>query len=326
MPRAQASNPDGKSRGLIFNIQKFSLHDGTGIRTLVFLKGCPLKCSWCANPEGQSYALDLAYNANKCIGTSECGRCVQACARRAVRECDDGKIEIDRALCDNCGECVEACPSRALEAFGTYVDVEDVIRAVEEDSSFYVRSGGGLTLSGGEPVSQAAFVIRLLQTARGRGIDTALETSGYCNWKDLEGVCAHVNQIFFDIKSMDPVKHRRNVGVENGPILDNFRRLCEAFPDLAVTVRTPVIPDFNDSPEDIRAIADFIDSVAGACPYELLPYHRFGEPKYHQLGKAYPLCDLVPPPDEHMRILRAAIQSHKASLQKHDANRQPPRI
>lgn len=290
-------------KGLVFNIQKFSLHDGSGIRTLVFLKGCPLACTWCSNPEGQSYSLELAYNENKCIGTDECTMCAEACRQGAVRESDDGKIEIDRALCDNCGECVEACPSKALELFGKYMSVDEVISVVEEDSGFYARSGGGLTLSGGEALSQIGFVVRLLKTAQSRGINTALETSGLCSWGDLENACRHVNHVFYDIKSMDPAKHKTATGIDNKLILENFRRLCGNFPELSVTVRTPVVPGFNDSPDDIKAITDFVHSMPGSCDYELLAYHRFGGPKYQQLGKEYTLQDLELPTEERMVIL-----------------------
>ena len=165
MSERKIPNKGEEDSGLIFNVQKFSLHDGTGIRTLVFFKGCPLKCRWCSNPEGQSYSPELAFNANKCIGTAECDWCMRVCKLEAIREGADGKIEIDRNACDNCGECAEACPSKALELFGKYMTVDEVISVVEEDSGFYARSGGGLTLSGGEPLSQAEFAARLLKTA-----------------------------------------------------------------------------------------------------------------------------------------------------------------
>ena len=234
-------------RGLIFNIQRFSLHDGSGIRTLVFLKGCPLECKWCSNPEGQSRSRELAYNTNKCISTKECDRCRQACEKGVIKEGGEAKIRIDRRLCNNCGDCVAACPAQALELFGKYMSVDEVIKVVEEDSSFYARSGGGLTLSGGEPLSQAAFVIELLETAQGRGIDTALETSGVCDWKDLEVSCGHLNQVFFDIKSVNGGKHKAATAVDNKIILENFQRLRRSYPQLSITVRTPLIPGFNDS-------------------------------------------------------------------------------
>ena len=307
----QPQNPDRTDGefGLVFNIQKFSLHDGEGIRTLVFLKGCPLTCDWCSNPEGQSYSPELAYNADKCIGKTECDRCRHICNADAIRERDDGKVEIDRNLCDNCGDCVDACPSEALELFGRHMSISDVIRVVEEDSGFYARSGGGLTLSGGEPLSQARFVERLLKTAQQRGIDTAIETTGLCNWKDLENACRYVNHVFFDIKSLDSEKHKRATGVDNELILENFKRLCKSFPELSIIVRTPVIPGFNDSPEDIKTITDFLNGVRGSCKHELLPYHGFGEPKYQQLGMEYPLPHIKPPDQQRMAILQKMVRS-----------------
>ena len=312
----QPRNPNrpDESFGLVFNMQKFSLHDGEGIRTLIFLKGCPLTCDWCSNPEGQSCSPELAYIADKCIGKSECERCMNVCETGAIRMGDDGKAQIDRSLCNNCGECVQECPSRALELFGKYMSIDDVITVVEEDSGFYARSGGGLTLSGGEPLSQARFVIRLLKAAQRRGIDTAIETTGLCTWKDLKEACRYVNQVFFDIKSLNPEKHATGAGVDNQRILENFQKLCESFPELSIIVRTPVIPGFNDSPEDIKAIVDFVHRFGPSSNYELLPYHGFGEPKYRQLGMEYSLSDLKPLREEHMATLRQVVESGGSSV------------
>ena len=283
-------------RGLVFNVQKFSLHDGAGIRTLIFLKGCPLKCLWCANPEGQSFQPEIACIADKCIGMSECGMCAKVCPEDSIGQNSEGKIEIDRRSCTDCGDCAGACPAKAFKLFGKYMSVEEVIKVVEEDSSFYARSGGGLTLSGGEPLSQGAFVDRLLQSARDRGIDTAIETTGYCNWKDMEAACRNVNQIFYDIKCVNPEKHEKHTGIDNKLILENFRMLCESFPTTPITVRTPVVPGFNDSMEESGAITELLSALPRSIERELLPYHRFGEPKYGQLGRQYPLEDLEAPP------------------------------
>ena len=184
------------------------------------------------------------------------------------------------------------------------MSVEEVLDAVEEDGSFYARSGGGLTLSGGEPLSQAGFAIELLAAAQSRGIDTALETSGHCRWEDLREVARHLDQVFYDVKCLDGAKHEEHVKVGNRRILDNLRRLCESFPDLEIVVRTPIIPGFNDSPEDIAAVSRFVKDLPGARRHELLPYHGFGGPKYRQLGWVYALGDLEPPTEEQMKRLR----------------------
>lgn len=290
-------------RGLVFNIQKFSLHDGAGIRTLVFLKGCPLACRWCANPEGISPAVDLAYDPKKCIGTKECIRCRDVCEADAIRVRKDGKVEIDRERCTSCGLCADVCPSRALDAVGKWMTAEEVIRVVEEDGSFYARSGGGLTVSGGEPLLQAGYVVELLRKAQGRGIHTALETSGLCPWEDLERACGQANQVFFDVKTVDPEKHRQGTGTGNERILENLRRLCARFSGIPVIVRTPIIPGLNDTPAEITSILAFLRTLPRAVEYELLPYHGFGEPKYEQLGRAYRMRGLKPPSPEQMAAL-----------------------
>jgi len=295
----------GQEQGLIFNIQKFSLHDGAGIRTLVFLKGCPLACGWCSNPEGQRYTPELVLTRDRCMGTNECERCLPACRPGAIRCSSDGKVEIDRLACDDCGECASACPSRALEMSGRLMSVDDVIREVEEDGSFYARSGGGLTVSGGEPLSQPEFVKQLLIEARGRGLNTAIETSGLCSWKSIEEIAPQADQILYDIKCLDPERHRRETGVSNERILENFARLRRRFPTTSVVVRTPVVPGVNDTEQEIQAIVDRIGEAGGASSYELLPYHGFGEPKYRKLGQRYRLSHLKPPSEAQMAALRA---------------------
>ena len=276
-----------KNKGLVFNIQKFSLHDGEGIRTLVFFKGCPLSCTWCSNPEGQSFLPELTYNPEKCIGTTECTMCKDVCTKHAVEEDENHNIKILRNNCDNCGECADVCPSRALEMTGMHMSVDEVIKAVEEDGRFYVRSGGGITLSGGEPLSQPDFAYEILKTAKSRGLNTAMETSGLCSWDVLESIVPYVDQVFFDIKSLDPLKHKEVTGVENKPILENYKKLCRVFPDLNITVRTPVIPGVNDSVSDIEAIRQFINSTGKLPNYELLPYHQSAFPDHRDNSIRY---------------------------------------
>lgn len=279
------------SCGFVFNIQRYSLHDGPGIRTLVFLKGCPLRCRWCSNPESQRLEPELAYNEDKCIGTGECTHCKDVCPGGAVRENDKGLVGLDRALCQECFQCADSCPSHALSVFGKFMTVDEVLQAVEADGVFYGRSGGGMTLSGGEPLAQADFACELLKEAKRRRINTSIETCGFVEWKDLERVCGYLNSILFDIKSMDPVKHKEFTGVSNERVLGNFQRLCERFPNLPKRVRTPVIPGFNDTEEDIEAIVDFIRDKPNV-EYELLAYHRLGQPKYQYLGRQYTLVEI----------------------------------
>jgi len=290
------------NKGLVFNIQKFSLHDGAGIRTLIFLKGCPLSCTWCSNPEGQSFLPELAYDTQKCIGTTECDRCKNICGQHAITE-ESGKVGIIRERCDNCGACANACPSKALEMLGTYMTVEEVIRAVEEDGSFYVRSGGGLTLSGGEPLSQVDFSYEILRTAKNRGLNTAIETTGICSWGAIEAVGPFLDQIFYDIKCMSPKKHKMVTGVSNESVLENYQKLCRHYPDIKITVRTPIIPGVNDSTTDVEAIRLFINSTGNADNYELLPYHEFGESKYYKLGKKFQMKGVKPPTVVRMKTL-----------------------
>ena len=286
----QENQPDSR-HGYVFNIQRYSLHDGPGIRTLVFLKGCPLRCMWCSNPESQRVEPELAFNRRKCIGVKECGFCVKECPDGAIHEAEDGLVRIDREACGKCFRCVEACPAKALTLFGKLMSVDEVLHVVETDGIFYARSGGGLTLSGGEPLVQADFVVELLKEAKKRRIDTSMETCGLVDWKDLERACRHLDSILYDIKSMDPVKHKEFTGASNERVIENFLRLCEAFPDLPKRVRTPVVPGFNDTEEEIGAILDFIQGKPNV-EYEPLAYHRLGQPKYEYLDREYPLGDV----------------------------------
>jgi len=303
--------PSGDQHGYVFNIQRYSLHDGPGIRTLVFLKGCPLRCPWCSNPESQRLEPELAYNESKCIGFKECSHCVKECPNEAIREKEDGRAIIERGACDECFRCVDVCPSHAIRVFGKLMSVDEVLEVVEADSVFYARSGGGITLSGGEPLVQAAFACNLLQEAKRRRINTSMETCGLAEWKDLERACRNLDSILFDIKSMDPEKHRSFVGVSNERILENFDHLRECFPDLPKRVRTPVIPGFNDTEKDILAILEFIQNRPGV-EFELLAYHRLGRPKYCYLGRDY-LPGEVALNQQRMSALEEVVKTYMAT-------------
>jgi pyruvate formate lyase activating enzyme len=293
--------------GYVFNIQQFSVHDGPGIRTIVFFKGCPLRCRWCSNPESQESKPELAYNPNKCIGITACGRCLKACPHSALQLGGDDKPVVDRDACQTCFLCVQVCPSTALHTFGQIMTVDDILEVVERDNIFFSRSGGGLTLSGGEPLQQADFVIALLAEAKHRRINTTIETSGYAAWPVLEKTCQYLNTLIYDIKCLDSSKHQEHTKQTNEIILENFNKVTAAFPNLPILVRTPVIPGFNDSEEDIKAIINFIKDKPNVR-YELLPYHRLGQPKYEYIGKEYVLDNATLPKEKLEKLNRLIIE------------------
>lgn len=275
-------------KGIVFNIQRYSVHDGPGIRTVVFLSGCPLSCRWCSNPESQLIHPQLAYNRNKCLTFDQCNRCMEVCTAGAIQTDEENRARINRGTCTKCMLCAEVCPSVALKVYGEEKTVAEVITAVERDGAFYSRSGGGLTLSGGEPMHQTQFAIAILKEARRRRIHTAMETCGFCDTEDLIAAGKYLNFLLFDIKVMDPQIHKMVTGVSNQLILNNFKAVRDAWPELPILVRTPVIPDVNDSREAIRAILDFITDF-DKISYEMLPYHRLGTPKYEYIGNTYQL-------------------------------------
>ena len=277
-------------KGCVFNIQRYSVHDGPGIRTIVFLKGCPLRCKWCSNPESQSLALQVAYNSEKCIG-GECLLCQRVCKERAIFYPGIGTVRWEKNKCTECGACAEICPAEGFSIWGEMREVNDVIDDVEKDMMFYARSNGGLTLSGGEPLMQAEFTKALLKEAKKRCIHTAIETTLFADWEITKSVLEFLDYVLVDIKCMDSKKHSAFTGVDNSLILANFKRLKETYPDKPVRVRTPVIPGFNDNEEDIAAIVQFVKQYDGV-EYELLKYHRFGKNKYEFLGRKYSMGDV----------------------------------
>lgn len=277
--------------GFVFNVQRYSVHDGPGIRTIIFLKGCPLHCHWCSNPESQHPEPELAYNRSKCIGVTECFRCQKACTFGAISEAADGKISIDRQKCTKCFRCVLMCPSKSMHVFGKMMNAKEVLDSIESESLFYARSGGGITISGGEPLHQIDFVEEIFKEAKRRHIDVTMETCGFAEWEKLQRAAGYMKSILFDIKSIDPVKHKEYTGVSNELILQNLQRLRETYPNLQILVRTPLIPGFNDTEEDIGAILAFIKDMPN-LQYEILPYHRMGQQKYDYLDRDYLMADV----------------------------------
>ena len=308
--------------GRVLNIQHFCTHDGPGIRTTVFLKGCSLRCKWCSNPESILKKAELAYNPGKCIGEKECGLCLPVCPEVAIYvvgagERSDDKVRINWDLCTNCGKCVPVCPSKALYLFGEEMTVDQVLAEVEQDGTFYRESGGGLTVSGGECLLQADFLEALFIEAHRRGIHTAIETAGNVPWAYMEKVLPHVDLVQHDIKLTDPERHKKWTGVSNERIRENFKKAYETFPNTKFIVRTPLIPGINDDEEHIRATLAFIRPHKNVVDYELLPYHRFGESKYRVPGAGVRVERLQvadarvarPPEGDHRRGIRTASRA-----------------
>jgi glycyl-radical enzyme activating protein len=301
--------------GIVFNIQRFSVHDGPGIRTTVFLKGCSLRCFWCHNPEGIRPQPEIQFFPERCIG---CGECVAACPQ-GVHAMQNGQRAFERKRCQACGKCAESCYANALELTGRQMSVERVMDEVLRDAAFYKNSGGGVTLSGGEPVLQRDFSLALLRRCQEEGVHTAIETAANCRWDDLALLLSVSDLVMMDIKHMDPRRHREVTGVSNERILANALKLMQA--DKPVIFRIPVVPTVNDTPEEIGAIAAFVrhlvdlrlESSNGASrsadlPFlELLPFHRLAADKYRSLGLDYRASELKGPPKEKMAELVEVI-------------------
>ena len=286
--------------GTVFDIQRFSLHDGPGIRTIVFLKGCPLSCKWCSNPESQNMKPVIMYKKNECL---HCGRCINACSRKAISF--ENKTFIDRSICTGCGECANACPAGALVVKGKTMTVQQLIRELKMDATTYRRSGGGITLSGGEPLVQYEFAAELLRACKAQGWDTAIETTGAGITEAVEKVIPYVDTVLLDIKHLDTEKHKKFTGIGNEQILKNAARISQIS---STVVRVPVIPGFNYSEEEIRAITEFAKMLRGVRTIHLLPYHTFGENKYDLLGRDYALADIKPLKPEELEHLKTMVE------------------
>lgn len=296
----------GEPSAVVVNIQHFSTHDGPGIRTTVFLKGCSLACKWCCNPESLSPNPELAFNAKLCIGAADCGLCLPACAEGALTV-TGGRIAVDRGRCTNCGRCAEVCPAKALHNFGRPMSVSAILAEVEQDAAFFAESGGGLTLSGGECLLEPDFAAALLGEARKRGFHTAIETAGNVPWEFMAKVLPHIDLMLHDYKLSDAALHKRWTGADNRRIRDNYRRAYEAFPEIEFVARIPLVPGVNDTEAHIRDVIAFIRPYPHVAGPELLPFHAFGANKYAMLGRAYALDYVAPPPPERLAQLRALI-------------------
>lgn len=278
-------------KGRIFNVQRFSVHDGPNIRDMVFFKGCPLHCAWCSNPESQRFEKQVAYKESKCIG---CGACIANCPHGALSRREDGKVLVDKSKCVDCGICVKTCYAEAMHVFGEDYTVDELYEKVHRNKITW-RSNGGVTLSGGEVLSQADFAAAFLKKNKENGVHTAIETSLYAPWETVEKVIEQCDLVFCDCKFFTNAIHKKWTGVDNALIKENILRIKKVFTDVDLIVRTPVIPGINDSEEELGKIVEFLKQIPGLTDYELLPFHNYGGAKYTQLSMDYALVDKEAP-------------------------------
>jgi pyruvate formate lyase activating enzyme len=295
------------TKGLVFHIIHGSFVDGYGIRTTVFLKGCPLRCLWCCNPEGQEPYPEIKLVASKCNG---CGNCLKVCPYDAISLGsgeENNRVKINREACTNCGKCVEVCFTGALEFFGKYMSVNEVFDIVKKDEQYYKRSGGGVTIGGGEPTFQPAFTYRLLKKCQENGLHTAIDTCGYALDRTGLRIVKEADLLLYDLKGMNAEEHLRNTGVSNEPIFANLEEL--AATGKPIIIRMPIIPGYNDSTQNIKNIAGFLAKMKSIKRVDLLPYHKYGTVKYVELGKCYKL-DIQPPSDEHINAIKSILEGY----------------
>jgi pyruvate formate lyase activating enzyme len=290
--------------GFVFDIKKYAIHDGPGIRTTVFFKGCPLHCQWCQNPESWEKHPELGFRTGRCV---RCGRCVEVCTSRATTFID-GRPSIDPDKCTLCGECVDACAAGAREIIGQEMTVEQVMTEVEKDIVFYEQSNGGVTFSGGEPVIQPDFLLALLDQCKNNGIHTAVDTSAYAELQIIEKVADKTDLFLCDLKHMDSLMHERFTGVGNKLILDNIKWLSQA--GKKIIIRIPVISGFNDDNGNIEATGQFAASLSHISRIDLLPYNRGGKEKTARLSADYKLMQAETPDDDKMSSIAEILEKY----------------
>jgi len=287
---------------MIFDFKKYAIDDGPGIRTTIFLKGCPLRCWWCHNPEGQVLQRELMFRKTRCNG---CGECEEGCPKKVISG-TASQISFQRKYCELCGECSQRCPTEALTIVGKEISLDEVVKEVDKDLIFYDESDGGVTFSGGEPLLQLDFLNALLEECKNRNIRTALDTSGYATPKAIDKISDKVDLFLYDIKMMDDAEHRKYTGVSNKLILENFKKLAEKGSN--ILVRMAVIPGINDSEDNITETAEFILTY-GVKNLSLLPYHRAGIEKYKNLGRIYKLKKTEAPSDARLNSIKEKLET-----------------
>lgn len=297
-----------KIKGSIFDIKRYAVHDGPGIRTTVFFKGCSLNCSWCHNPEGKEREPQIMYRPEKCA--EKCFACIPVCPPQAISK-KGKKIKIDQTKCDLCGKCADVCVYEALEIIGKEITVEELIKEIEKDKLFYDQSGGGVTISGGEPFMQPEFLEVLLDELKKREIHTAVDTSGYVSPEILERLYPQVDLFLYDIKLMDKKKHKQYTGVDNSQILENLKTLSSK--EKPVVVRIPLISGVNDDEKNILGLAQFLFSL-NLNKINLLPYHRGWVEKYKRLRKKAPQGGFHPPSDKKSEEIKKTLENYGFSV------------
>lgn len=282
--------------GRILRIERASLHDGDGLRTVVFVKGCPLKCKWCSTPESQKSEYEFGLHKDACTG---CGLCVKNCPAGALTMVD-GRPSRNMDICTHCLKCVRVCPNNVWLHYGDTMTSDQLLEEIAKDEIFFFHTGGGVTFSGGEPLAQSDFIAEVIRGCNERAIHTAMETSLFAPWENVQKVFSLLNFSFVDIKHMDPVIHKEITGVDNALILENLKRIGEGRFGLDIVARIPVIPGINDSAENLTATVKFCDTVKNIKAIEILPYHRLGMETYRNLGIEYGLPEIMPPSAETM--------------------------
>ncbi len=291
----------GNRKAVIFDIQRYSVHDGPGIRTLVFFKGCPLRCRWCQNPESIDRRPEVAFSESKCIG---CGECAKVCPNGAI-VFEKGK-RVDRNLCDRCEKCAEICYAEALTILGKEYDVQSLMEVVERDRPFYEQSGGGVTVSGGEPTVQFDFLLDFLRAAKQAGLNTVLETCGAFAWSKFEELLPYLDVIYFDLKVAEREEHKRLTGIDNERILANARKLADSDKD--VVFRVPLVPEMTATDANVAGLIRLLKELEQE-EVHLLPYHKMGESKLDRIDSAQEPLGIEPMSEERIAEIRARFEA-----------------